>query len=56
MYSYITELDAAIGEIQAKLAATGLLENTILIFSSDNGAPPYGSDTGTYINRNYPYR
>lgn len=33
----ITRLDAYVGEILAKLKEKGLDENTIVIFSSDNG-------------------
>ena len=33
----VTDMDAAIGEIIDTLKAEGIYENTILIFSSDNG-------------------
>jgi arylsulfatase A-like enzyme len=56
LFGYITELDAAIGSIVNKLEATGLLPNTFIIFSSDNGAPPDGQHTGNYIDRNFPFR
>lgn len=56
LFGYITELDAAIGNIVKKLQATGLMQNTFIIFSSDNGAPPFGASKGNYIDRNFPLR
>jgi len=43
--SVIRELDWSVGELTNKLKELGLLENTIVIFMSDNG-PWYGGDTG----------
>ncbi|MCL9997927.1 MAG: sulfatase [Erythrobacter sp.] len=34
-------LDRSVGRIMAKLAAEGLAENTLVVISSDNGAPGY---------------
>jgi len=43
--SVIRELDWSVGEVTNKLKELGILENTILIFMSDNG-PWYGGNTG----------
>jgi arylsulfatase A-like enzyme len=41
----IAELDAGIGRLLAKLKECGLAENTLVLFTSDNG-PWYGGSTG----------
>jgi uncharacterized sulfatase len=41
----IAELDSSIGEVFAKIRQLGLDENTLVIFTSDNG-PWYGGSTG----------
>lgn len=43
--SVIRELDWSVGEVTNQLKELGILENTILIFMSDNG-PWYGGNTG----------
>jgi len=43
--SVIRELDWSVGEVTKKLNELGILENTIVIFMSDNG-PWYGGNTG----------
>jgi uncharacterized sulfatase len=43
--SVIRELDWSTGEVIAKLKKLGILENTLVIFMSDNG-PWYGGSTG----------
>lgn len=47
----ITRLDAYVGEIMEKLKEKGLDENTILIFSSDNGPHEEGGADPTFFNR-----
>ena len=47
----ITRLDKYVGEIMAKLEEKGLTENTILIFSSDNGPHEEGGADPTFFNR-----
>lgn len=61
MFGYITEMDDAVGEIIAEMNAGGFSQNTVVIFSSDNGAPPASADVDhatnpEYIARNYPFR
>ena len=66
LFGYITEMDDAVGAVNAALNASGAYANSITVFSSDNGAPgsplgalhkrtPAGRAPG-YIARNYPYR
>lgn len=40
----LTAVDEAIGQIEQALKQAGLLENTLIIFSSDNGGPPPGDN------------
>ncbi|MBR1788534.1 MAG: arylsulfatase [Bacteroidaceae bacterium] len=47
----ITRLDAYVGEIMAKLEEKGLADNTVLIFSSDNGPHEEGGADPTFFNR-----
>lgn len=45
----VTELDLAIGKVIAALKAKGLINNTIIIFASDNGASTrFGGDNGEF--------
>ena len=37
---FVMQVDAAIGQVLAKLDQTGLAENTLVIFTSDNGCAP----------------
>lgn len=41
----LAAVDEAIGQIVAALDKAGLRENTLIVFSSDNGAPPPGNNT-----------
>jgi arylsulfatase A-like enzyme len=50
IFGYLYELDAAVARVVAALAAAGLADDTIIVFVSDNGAPPAPNVTG----RNYP--
>ena len=47
----ITRLDTYVGEIMEKLEEKGLSDNTILIFSSDNGPHEEGGADPTFFNR-----
>ncbi|MCM1310743.1 MAG: arylsulfatase [Bacteroides sp.] len=47
----ITRLDEMVGQIMAKLEAKGLSENTVLIFTSDNGPHEEGGADPDYFNR-----
>ncbi len=47
----ITRLDQQVGQIMAKLDEKGLAENTVLIFTSDNGPHEEGGADPTFFNR-----
>ena len=47
----ITRLDAQVGQIMEKLEEKGLAENTVLIFTSDNGPHEEGGADPTFFNR-----
>jgi membrane-anchored protein YejM (alkaline phosphatase superfamily) len=47
--SYITEMDAVVGSIMDRLRTNNQYNNTIVVFSSDNGAPNGGA------NMTHPY-
>ena len=47
----ITRLDAYVGEIMAKLEEKGMADNTIVIFSSDNGPHEEGGADPAFFNR-----
>ncbi len=47
MAGMLSAVDAAIGQIVATLERTGLRENTLIVFSSDNGGPTqFSNDNG----------
>ncbi|HNY40559.1 MAG TPA: arylsulfatase [Bryobacteraceae bacterium] len=45
----ITRMDTQIGEVVRTLAARGLIDNTLIIFSSDNGPHAEGNHRATYF-------
>lgn len=47
----ISRLDAQVGEIMAKLEEKGLADNTVLIFTSDNGPHEEGGADPDFFNR-----
>lgn len=51
----VKKLDDSVGTVVAALQRRGMLENTIIVFTSDNGAP---TGTQDYPNwgSNYPFR
>ena len=45
MFGYLTEMDSVVGEVVGAIKAQpGMFENTVFVFSSDNGAPSAGAD------------
>lgn len=52
----VTRLDAYVGEIVSKLKEDGLYDNTIIIFSSDNGPHREGGADPDYFDSNGPWR
>jgi len=52
MYAYLTEADAAVGVIKDELEELGYLDNSVIFYSSDNGAP----HTKNLDHRNDPLR
>jgi arylsulfatase A-like enzyme len=54
--SMITRMDRDIGKIHDKLREKGLLENTLFVFTSDNGTSPYGKSAPKLFNSSGPLR
>lgn len=52
----VTLLDDQVGEIMARLDELGLTENTLVIFTSDNGPHREGGADPDYFNSNGPFR
>lgn len=52
----ISRLDASVGEILAKLKKLGLDENTLVIFSSDNGPHQEGGNNPAFFNSSGPLK
>ncbi len=49
-------LDKQVGEIVAKLEGLGIIDNTLIVFSSDNGAHNEGGADPEYFDSNGPFR
>ena len=52
----VTRLDRSVGEIAAKLKALGIDDNTLIIFTSDNGPHVEGGATPDFFNSSGPLR
>lgn len=52
----VSRLDYAVGKIIEKLEAEGILQNTIIMFSSDNGVHHEGGHDAEYFNSNAEFR
>ncbi len=52
----VTRLDHQVGEVLDKLEALGLVENTLVIFTSDNGPHKEGGADPDFFDSNGPYR
>lgn len=50
----ISIMDRGIGQIVTALKTKGILENTVILFIADNGAPSIGQHTNA--GSNYPFR
>ena len=46
----VSALDDAVGNVTAALEAKGLMDNTVIIFSTDNGGPANGFDMNHACN------
>lgn len=53
---FIRYVDNEVGGVLTKLKSLGLDDNTIVMFSSDNGAHQEGGHKGDFFNSNGPYR
>lgn len=54
--SMVSEVDKNVGQIISLLKELGILENTIVIFSSDNGVHHVGGHDPDFFDSNGPYR
>jgi arylsulfatase A-like enzyme len=52
----VARIDRYVGDILAKLEALGLAENTLLVFTSDNGAHREGGADPLFFDSNGPFR
>ena len=51
----VTALDDYVSCVVAELEAKGILENTLIFFTSDNGPQDKGGADPTFFNAAYPY-
>jgi arylsulfatase A-like enzyme len=64
MFGYLTEMDYMVADIVAAMKTNSLYDDSVIIFSSDNGAPGASADVDHaqgphnpgWIARNYPFR
>ena len=63
LFGYISELDEAVAHVVGALESAERYDSSLLVFSSDNGAPPAGEEVDHrrgahpgWIARNYPFR
>jgi len=56
MGSMVKTIDDNVGKIVAALEAQGLTDNTLIIFTSDNGGNMYDRPEGVYPTNNHPLR
>ncbi len=54
--SMVSEIDRNVGRVLDELKALGVLDNTIVIFSSDNGVHCVGGHDPDYFDSNGPFR
>lgn len=54
--SMVSEVDKNVGQVLEMLKKRGQLDNTLVIFSSDNGVHNVGGYDGTFFNSNGPFR
>ncbi|MDX2111506.1 MAG: arylsulfatase [Verrucomicrobiota bacterium] len=52
----VTRLDAHIGALLGTLRSTGQAEDTVVLFTSDNGPSPEGGSDPSFFNSSGPYR
>lgn len=52
----MTHLDDAVGQVLARLRQLGVAENTLVLFSSDNGAMSEGGWSRDYFQSSGPLR
>ncbi len=52
----ITRMDAQIGELVKQLEALEIADNTLIMFTSDNGPHTEGGNDATFFDANGPYR
>lgn len=56
IYGMIKRMDTGVGKILETLKSTGIDDNTVILFTSDNGPWLGGSDEGSFMRYNGPFR